>query len=75
MIDGNSGPFKPSSLDTPCGADLVFYCAILGTFAGFFVMFLRFRRLERDLTRIVRQVAIRGAIDSERDAATAPEER
>ena len=28
------------------GADLVFYCAILGMFAGFFVVFARLRRLE-----------------------------
>ena len=50
------------------GADLVFYCSILAMFAGFFVVFVRFRRLEQDLTRIVRYVAIRDAVDSERPA-------
>ena len=40
------------------GADLVFYCAILGMFAGFFVVLGRLRRLEHDLTRLVRRVAI-----------------
>ncbi len=46
------------------GADLVFYCAILAMFAGFFVVFVRFRRMEQQLTRIVRQLALRDASDS-----------
>jgi hypothetical protein len=48
------------------GADLVFYCSILAMLAGFFVVFVRFRRLEQDLTRIVRHAAIRDALDSDR---------
>lgn len=45
------------------GADLVFYCAIVAMFGGFFAVFVRFRRLEQQLTRIVRQLAIRDAVD------------
>jgi hypothetical protein len=41
------------------GADLVFYGAVLATFAGFFIVFARLRRIDRALTRIVREIAIR----------------
>ena len=40
------------------GADLVFYLAILGMFIGFFTGYLRMRRLESEITRIVREIAI-----------------
>jgi len=40
------------------GADLVMYCSILATFAGFFYVYTRFRRLDRQLTQLVRQLAI-----------------
>ena len=40
------------------GADLVFYCAILGMFAGFFAVHRRLRRIELDLTQLVRHLAI-----------------
>lgn len=41
------------------GADLVFYLAILGNFIAFFAVHLRLRRFEADLTRIVRELALR----------------
>lgn len=41
------------------GADLVFYLAILGMFLGFFAVYVRLRRLETELTRIVRELALR----------------
>ena len=41
------------------GADLVFYLAILGMFVAFFLVHLRLRRFEADLTRIVRELALR----------------
>src|SRR4051812_41518066 len=41
------------------GADLVFYLAILGMFAGFFAVYVRFRRMESEMTRIVRELALR----------------
>jgi hypothetical protein len=41
------------------GADLVFYLAILGMFLGFFAVYVRFRRMESEMTRIVRELALR----------------
>lgn len=43
------------------GADLVFYLAILAMFVGFFAVYAKFRRLERDVTALVRQLALREA--------------
>ena len=43
------------------GADLVLYLSILVMFIGFFVMYLRYRRLNDQITEIVRQLAIRDA--------------
>jgi hypothetical protein len=43
------------------GADLVFYLAILAMFVGFFAVYAKFRRLEGDLTALVRQLALREA--------------
>ena len=45
------------------GADLVLYLAILFMFAGFFFVYLRFRKLDEQLTRIVRHLAIRDGSD------------
>ncbi len=41
------------------GADLVFYCAILGMLVALFLIYLRFKRVEREITTIVRQLALR----------------
>lgn len=43
------------------GADLVLYFAILGMVFGFFMVYVRLRRIESDLTRIVRELALRSA--------------
>ena len=51
------------------GTDLVLYFAILGMVFGFFAMYVRMRRIESDLTKVVRELAIRGA--SEGDARPA----
>jgi hypothetical protein len=40
------------------GADLVFYCAILAMFVGFFLVYAKLRRLDHRLTTIVREMAI-----------------
>lgn len=40
------------------GADLIFYLAILAMLIGFFLVYVRLRRLEHDLTVLVRQLAI-----------------
>ena len=51
------------------GTDLVLYFAILGMVFGFFAMYVRMRRIESDLTKIVRELAIRGASESDAGAA------
>ncbi len=43
------------------GADLVLYLSILAMFIGFFLTYLRYRRLNDQLTEIVRHLAIRDA--------------
>jgi hypothetical protein len=40
------------------GADLVSYCAILAGLAGFFFVFLRIRNIDRQITLLVRQIAL-----------------
>ncbi len=40
------------------GADLVFYCGILAMFAGFFLTYVRLRRIDKSITVLARQMAI-----------------
>ena len=40
------------------GADLVFYSAILAMFVGFFVVYIKLRRIDNTLTTIVRHIAL-----------------
>ena len=47
------------------GADLVLYCTAFATLVGFFYIYVRFRRLDRTLTVLVRQIAIERALDAE----------
>jgi small membrane protein len=54
------------------GADLVLYLSILFSFAAFFTTYLRFRRVDEQLTRIVRHLAIRDAASSTGEQATDP---
>jgi hypothetical protein len=44
------------------GTDLVLYCSVLITLIGFFYIYSRFRRVEHDLTLLVRQLAVRNPI-------------
>jgi len=55
----NSTVIVAHALGIARGADLVFYLAILGMFVGFFSVFVRMRRLESEITRIVRELALR----------------
>lgn len=41
------------------GADLVSYLAILAMLIGFFVLYLRLKRIETQITLIVREMALR----------------
>lgn len=45
------------------GADLVLYLSVIFSFAAFFVTYLRFRRVDEQLTTIVRHIAISAAAD------------
>jgi len=47
-----------SRLGIDRGADLVFYCAILAMFVGFFLVFAKLRRVEQNLTTLVREIAV-----------------
>lgn len=44
------------------GADLVFYVAILGMIVGFFSVYLRLRRIESNVTSLVRRIAVDEAL-------------
>lgn len=44
------------------GADLVFYCNVLFTLAGFFYVYLRQRAVQRQLTLLVRELALSRAL-------------
>ena len=43
------------------GADLVLYTSVLFTFVGFFYVYTRFRRVDRQVTLLVRKLAIENA--------------
>ena len=44
------------------GADLVFYCGILGMLLGFFRVQVRLRRLDESITILTRELAVRTAL-------------
>ena len=46
------------------GADLVFYCAAVVMMIGFLMVYVRLRHIRRELTLLVRQLAIRDATTS-----------
>jgi hypothetical protein len=43
------------------GADLVFYCAVVAMLIGFWILYVRLRRMRRDITLLVRHLAIHEA--------------
>jgi hypothetical protein len=47
------------------GADLVLYCGLLVMLVGFFLIYLRLRRLEASVTTIVRHIALQEAVPPE----------
>lgn len=54
------------------GADLVFYCGIIAMMIGFWRTLVRFRRLERDMTLLVRRLALEEASSSPSFAGAQP---
>ncbi len=60
---GITGKFA-KTLGIGRGADLVLYCAVVVMLVGFLMVYSRLRRLRRELTLLVRHLAIRDAIDA-----------
>lgn len=46
------------------GADLLLYCTVVVGLVGFLMFYVRLRRLRRELTLLVRQLAIKDAVTS-----------
>lgn len=44
------------------GVDLVLYCAVVVSMIGFLAIYVRLRRLRREMTLVVRHLAIRDAL-------------
>jgi hypothetical protein len=53
------------------GADLILYCSVFAMLIGFFYIYTRFRRLDRALTLLVRQLAIEHALTPDAPAPRA----
>ena len=45
------------------GADLVLYLSVMAMMAGFLMVYVRLRRLRRELTLLVRRIAIKDALE------------
>jgi hypothetical protein len=56
------------------GADLLLYVSVLLMLVGFFYVYGRFRRLDRQITLLVRRLAIENAERTARDASPADPE-
>lgn len=54
------------------GTDLVLYCFVLVVLIGFYMTYARLRRLDANLTLLVRKLAIENAVSPERSADTEP---
>jgi len=54
------------------GADLVLYLAVVGMTFGFFLVFLRLRRIEENLTRVVRTLAMESPLEPPSASPTPP---
>jgi len=51
------------------GTDLLLYCAVVVMMVGFLMVYVRLRRLRREMTLLVRHLAIRDAIQGEKPAS------
>ena len=58
------------------GADLVFYCAVVVMMIGFLMTYSRLRRIQRELTLVVRHIAKReAAVNTALDEPEAPSDQ
>ena len=46
------------------GADLVLYCAVVVMMIGFLMVYVRLRRIRREMTLLVRELAMRDALST-----------
>ena len=49
------------------GADFVFYCAVVFMLIGFFMVYVRMRRLDACITQLVRHMALKEMEEARRD--------
>ncbi|MCP3905816.1 MAG: DUF2304 domain-containing protein [Planctomycetes bacterium] len=54
-----SASFVARALGIGRGADLLLYCTTVVMMVGFFVVYIRLRRLQRHVTLLVRELALR----------------
>jgi len=54
------------------GADLVLYCTVVMTLVGFLMIYVRLRRLQREVTILTRHLAIRDALQASRESSGPP---
>jgi len=64
VIWPNSASRVAQALGIGRGADLVLYCTTVVTMAGFFLVYIRLRRLQRSVTVLVRELALRDVAES-----------
>ncbi|RME36136.1 MAG: DUF2304 domain-containing protein [Planctomycetota bacterium] len=57
------------------GADLLLYCSVVVMMVGFLMVYVRLRRLRRDMTLLVRQLALRDAHIEEPKTPPAEDEK
>lgn len=61
LSNPNGTTLIANALGIDRGADFVFYCAVLGGMIGFYVLYARLRQLNREMTLLVRELALRDA--------------
>jgi len=61
LSNPNGTTYIANALGIDRGADFIFYCAVLGGMVGFFILYSRLRQLNRELTLLVRELALRDA--------------
>ena len=58
----NSTVLVARALGIGRGADLVLYCSVFAMLIGFFYIYVRFRRMDRALTMLVRRLAVENPV-------------
>ena len=64
-IDPNITTKIAQALGIQRGTDLLLYCAVMFMLIGFFMLYARLRAVRRELTLLVREIAIRNAAEGE----------